>query len=161
MTTDTDKLLATVREALLGRRHLLGVAGGRQADEGIAALDAIASELERRKLSICAYCGVAFEWNGEGDSCPGCNRALAAEAELERVRAERDALQTKLRIENEHYGDPEALAGTAFHLRLERDKALALLREITGRDVNGLWSDQDLVDRIRAAIAEIEGNENS
>jgi len=136
VSADTEALLATVREEQ--RRSDPARRGGLEFALTVfaPALASLAAELERlRRYEDEAW-------------------TLVPRDEWERVKAERDALQTKLRIEHEHYGDPEALAGSAFYLRLERDKALSALREIAG---NHNRCDAGHVKIARRAIAEIEG----
>jgi len=174
---DTDALLATVREALLGRRHLLGVAGGRQADEGLAALDSLAAELEAqgRKLS-CGYDTGTGRNCGECLDCLKVNWHFAQEAvehqraELERVKGReqdgaahmaRQLLDLEAELERVKAERDENSEGYIAHRELwEADKArldiaLAALREVTGA------TDHYYFDRLqeiaRAAIAEIEG----
>lgn len=74
------------------------------------------SRIEERikNFSICAYCGVAFEWDRKGDSCPGCERANSLEEQLETLReAARDFLASTDHFNPERY-------------RHEKDRLIAL-----------------------------------
>jgi len=136
VTTDTAALLATVREVL---RYWPDTADGTRAE---AALDSLAAELERlrdprrvgQSLSEADWeraSALAVHWKGVAE---------AAEAELERVKAERDELEDWIR-----------------HHKAVADTALSALREI--RDMRGTPEARTgrFYDVARVALAEIEG----
>ena len=128
VTTGTDALLATVREALRG------AFGGVKAAKALAALDSLAAELERLRekpdqptLNIARRLLNATD-NAERNAALGDlynELEVGARAELERVKAERDAAQARLALHRDARGDDFA----ALVARL--DKAEELLREVT------------------------------
>lgn len=121
MTTDTDALLATVREAISGdgpiSRYYKQQINWQEFHEGQeaarAALDSLAVELERETQEHRA-CGESL--------IEATAKWEAAEAELERVKAERDEAQARLAIHRDARGDDFA----ALVARL--DKALSAMR---------------------------------
>jgi hypothetical protein len=136
VTIDTDALVATVRREHEHRTH-----GGRtnfiQQCSTCDALDALAAELERVKDDARIWEKIAR------------NESLT----VERVKAERADVRKRM----------ASLAEAADMYSARLDKALTALREIrdrnTGFAVDGIpWTAQHIA---RAAIAEIEGTDNS
>ena len=136
LSADTEALIQTVREGITVR--------GDDADEynrvdgANAALDSLAAELERLK-----------QFGPDHEVLPETIwrwRAEAAEAELERVKAERDTFET-LSIARD-------VSRSEYVARL--DKALAALREIAknGGHMPGVSRHAVIA---RRCLAEIEG----
>ena len=132
MTTDTDALLATVREAIFGG-----------PGPATAALASLAAELELVTRSRDEHAKSA---NHNLDVCK------RLEAELERVKAERDGLIGR----NQFLSTEQVRADVNAALL---DKALAALRRAQAylRDSSYLVGAEGLLEDVTAAIAEIEG----
>lgn len=131
MTTDTDALLATVREAIFGG-----------PGPATAALASLAAELELVTRSRDEHAKSA---NHNLDVCK------RLEAELERVKAERDGLIGR----NQFLSTEQVRADVNAALL---DKALAALQEIETAIGTSTEFVETIMRRIaRAAIAEIEG----
>jgi hypothetical protein len=148
MTADTDALLATVRDRLLA----LGDHMSLSREEGLAALAALAAGLQERDQRIRE-----LEADPDRPNVTYAGDELeAAEAELERVKIERDEAHlalSKIGWKKQPYWMPGSGSAEA---RL--DEALAALRKL--RDATEWESEADgrAVRQIaRAAIAEIEG----
>ena len=160
--TDTDALLATVREATTTLRRAADAerpatadpmydSARRQADEADAALDSLAAELEERmtRESGQALVEDANRWQ---------KLYWKSQNELERLKAERDearatALITATAETQKMYREQEA---RAIQAEARLDKALSALREI-GESACELHHGQHRK-IARAAIAEIEGS---
>jgi hypothetical protein len=131
VTTDTDALLATVREAIFGG-----------PGPATAALASLAAELELVTRSRDEHAKSA---NHNLDVCK------RLEAELERVKAERDGLIGR----NQFLSTEQVRADVNAALL---DKALAALQEIETAIGTSTEFVETIMRRIaRAAIAEIEG----
>jgi hypothetical protein len=125
----------------------------------VAALDAIASELERQRRE-CEM--LTAEKSGQNEiTRREIDRAEAAEAELERVRERLDAEQKEHgetlaeleRVRAERDGAELMLRDVRRDLQAHLDRAVGALREIAG-PFGAEWPDAQ--DRARAALAEIE-----
>jgi hypothetical protein len=118
--------------------------------EGIATLDAIASELKRLRQINSDVVDVNTE---------ACNRADAAEAELERVRAERDAIGAALGEACAECGHidwrSDGYADRFLGLQARLNRAVEALREIADWPL-GYGIDTKARNRARVALAEIE-----
>ena len=140
--SDTDALVATVRGDLLSLKKLVQPTAW---EYGIipseAALDALAAELEAVREMQRLDAQAHKEW---------CERALAAEAELERVKALWEECERQVgRERRTAYSFRDQ--GMIHKARL--NKALAALREIA--ETSGPhYQHREIA---RTAIAEIEG----
>jgi len=145
VSADTEALIATVREALKSEAlHPDPKDWGGEMRDAWAALDSLAAELEKVEKLSALIVEQEAQYRDE---------RKAAEAELERVKAERDHLGKSAQDGWQAHADEEA--------RL--DKALSALREMSGyvrAHLAGHDADPELkwaLEQSDAAIAEIEG----
>jgi hypothetical protein len=141
VSADTEALLATVREEQ--RRSDPARRGGLEFALTVfaPALDSLAAELEMMRDHI-----EHREDQLRARPEQLAEALFAAEADLERVKAERDVL---------FKGDWAALNLRVEMAEARLDKALSALREIAGHP---LYAGHPFQEIARAAIAEIEGD---
>jgi len=143
VTTDTDALLATVREALAcGNNHSMTKKEEEAWFAAPAALDSLAAELERMRVNEDSWRQTAKGHRAARET---------AEAELERVKAERDELRSALAEQSD--GDFGRVQAAEARL----DKALSALREIGEAAIQTPGQVVMSRDIARRCLAEIEG----
>jgi chromosome segregation ATPase len=130
VTTDTDALLATVREACIDwtRDTREWKIAPRDVE---AALDSLSAELERRDQARVLAC--EKEASANDSWADAVARLRVAEAELERVKAERDEIDTDYTAcafdLEARERDCRGLERLLSEERARLDKALSALRE--------------------------------